>query len=203
MTSKDSTPRERFLCKKRNARDRDLAFNLPFKTWERLVNAEKCAYTGVPFTDTMRPTLERVDNTKGYVIGNVVPVAEVVNGIKADALSTEDMDAIILHMKKKTQGIYVDSIPKQKDAASHIERLTRKLNRLHPTDKYMRDKTKAEIHSYNCFLNRNYDEELAIIAARIALAEVIKKRVFVDKVVNPTQYYTKWELFYGFIRRWI
>lgn len=79
--------------KANNARQRGIEFNLSFTAMRNLLMAKKCYYTGIPLT---RPkagcdlkasdlTIDRIDNTKGYVHGNVVACCHAANNMKAMA----------------------------------------------------------------------------------------------------------------------
>jgi len=52
----------------------------------RLLMAEThCQYTGKPFTPDDPLTFERVDNSKGYIPGNVIPVCKSANELKSNS----------------------------------------------------------------------------------------------------------------------
>lgn len=55
----------------------------PFKKWK---GKKSMLYTG----------LDRIDNRRGYVIGNVVPACTICNSIKGAHLSMEEMRAAML-----------------------------------------------------------------------------------------------------------
>lgn len=77
----------------RKARDCKHEFSLTFAEYKRLWNTKRCYYTGAvlplrgkKWDDTEkwnRPTIDRVDNTKGYVTGNVVVCSYSFNQLKA------------------------------------------------------------------------------------------------------------------------
>ena len=83
---------ERYVAKAKSSRDRGIEFNLTFSEYKRLSKIKRCQYTGIVFSEyhngspknenTMR-TLERIDNSKGYIKGNVVAVCKSINGIKS------------------------------------------------------------------------------------------------------------------------
>ncbi len=73
---------------KSRAKRKGLSFNL---VKEDIVIPEKCpvfgltlAPSGTGFNDTS-PTLDRIDNSKGYIRGNVIVVSWRANRLKADA----------------------------------------------------------------------------------------------------------------------
>ena len=70
---------------KQSADSRGIPFELSFRTVKRLLNAEKCYYTGKPFgTGVNARSIDRVDSTKGYIEGNVVTCTIDINQKKAN-----------------------------------------------------------------------------------------------------------------------
>lgn len=80
-----------YVYKHKNATNRGLEFTLTFNDIRRLLSTKRCKYTGIELTKpegngTPKPTdrtLERIDNTKGYVTGNVVAVCHAANQLKS------------------------------------------------------------------------------------------------------------------------
>lgn len=69
----------------KNANRRGLEFNLTDANVRALLNKKHCYYTGVEFDDENplnARTFERVDDSKGYIQGNVVVVTDRANKIK-------------------------------------------------------------------------------------------------------------------------
>lgn len=107
----------KYSMKVANAAKRGIEFNLTIAQYRKLFIRKKCAYTGVELTmvaDGPLPgnyaTLERIDNNKGYVMGNVVVISHEANSIKSvferpDAPINVDvavkMFAVIGKMKKE------------------------------------------------------------------------------------------------------
>ena len=67
-----------------SAQSRNLEFNLTFEYVKKLLEYNTCYYTNVQFTEdgTNARSFDRVDNDKGYVIGNVVACTIDINGKK-------------------------------------------------------------------------------------------------------------------------
>ena len=67
-----------------SAQSRSLEFNLTFEYVKKLLEYNTCYYTNVIFTEdgTNARSFDRVDNDKGYVIGNVVACTIDINGKK-------------------------------------------------------------------------------------------------------------------------
>lgn len=75
-----------------DARQRGLEFSLTLMEFRRLFTRKRCEYTNLPLEVSRNEngklnnnslTLERVDNSQGYVQGNVIAVCKAANGIKS------------------------------------------------------------------------------------------------------------------------
>lgn len=73
---------------------RDIEFDLPDWYLALLYRCTHCFYTGEKFTKGNNLTLERIDNDKGYVVGNVIPVCHKSNAKKSDFDDFEIVDHI-------------------------------------------------------------------------------------------------------------
>jgi len=96
----DTATATKYLALKRSAKDRGLDFNLSLQSVKNILQAKRCAYTGEPFGVGHKLSFERVDNTKGYVKGNVVAVGSDLNGRKRD-LTLQEMVTILKVASKK------------------------------------------------------------------------------------------------------
>lgn len=81
---------KRFIKKEQRARDKGIEFNLNFTSFKNMMSAKKCYYTDIPLTyqtgNNLKQTdvtIDRVDNRKGYVKGNVVACCHQVNQLKS------------------------------------------------------------------------------------------------------------------------
>jgi acetyl-CoA carboxylase alpha subunit len=81
-----------------SAQSRGLEFNLTFEYVKKLLEYTTCFYTNATFTEDgpNQRTFDRVDNEKGYVIGNVVACTTDINGKKNNLT----IDEIICLYKK-------------------------------------------------------------------------------------------------------
>jgi hypothetical protein len=70
-----------YVNKFNSARDRGIDFSMSIVTLRNISLAKKCYFTGLILDDKTR-TIDRVDNTKGYVKGNVVACHTSFNGLK-------------------------------------------------------------------------------------------------------------------------
>lgn len=93
----DERTARKFLQLKQSADSRGIEFDLTLTGVRNLLNAKRCKYTGVKLThETNNPrqlTVDRVDNTKGYVTGNVVACARSFN-LRKGELTLDDLAAI-------------------------------------------------------------------------------------------------------------
>ena len=88
----------------KSATDRGLEFNLSLVEVRRILNTKKCFFSGVELVNKeghdSQLTFERVDNSKGYISGNVVACSKKMNSRKAN-LSIEDIVMFYNGFKKK------------------------------------------------------------------------------------------------------
>lgn len=84
----------KLLHLKSSAEKRGLEFNLSFTSVKNLLSSKKCFYTGVTFVDKeqhpLMLTIDRVDNNKGYIKGNVVACTKEFNE-KKSGITMEDI----------------------------------------------------------------------------------------------------------------
>ena len=101
-------PRIKMLYAARSrAKKAEIEFNL---TIEDIVIPEICPVLGIPLFARVNggkvpptllansPSLDRIDNTKGYIRGNVQVISMRANNLKADG-TLEEMEAIVAYMK--------------------------------------------------------------------------------------------------------
>lgn len=81
---------------------RGLEFNLSFDTVKKLMNQKTCYYTGVTLTNKQgeptQRTIDRLDNNKGYVEGNVVACCQDIN-LKKGHMSLQEIKSIYSRVK--------------------------------------------------------------------------------------------------------
>lgn len=95
---------KRYVNKAKQAKRDGIEFDLPFTTFKNMMRATKCGYTGLKLTfqdDRLQKstdlTIDRIDNSKGYVPGNVKAVCFAANQLKSlweDPSNNIDMRAI-------------------------------------------------------------------------------------------------------------
>lgn len=87
-----------------SAQSRNLEFNLTFEYVKKLLEYNTCYYTNVEFTEEgpYARSFDRVDNEKGYIVGNVVACTVDING-KKNNLSIDEIVCLykkLSHLKK-------------------------------------------------------------------------------------------------------
>jgi len=89
-----------------NARRRGIEFSL---CREDIVIPNKCPVLGIDLDwsagafSPPYPTIDRINNAKGYIRGNVAIISWQANRLKGDA-SIEDLEAILVYMRKYQGG---------------------------------------------------------------------------------------------------
>lgn len=89
MEIKDEIVANRYINKIKACRTSNTEFSLSFYEFKRLISASKCKYTGIKLTFhtgvnqiPTDVTIDRIDNKKGYVTGNVVACSKGYNSFK-------------------------------------------------------------------------------------------------------------------------
>jgi hypothetical protein len=91
-----------YISKFTSARDRGVEFSMSIVTLRNISLAKKCYFTGLILDDKTR-TVDRVDNTKGYVKGNVVACHSSFNSLKSlieNPINNLDMKTCIKGLTK-------------------------------------------------------------------------------------------------------
>lgn len=72
-----------------NAKSRGVEFSLTLNDFRRLLMKKRCAYTGIALTlhkeghpKNADLTIERINNQRGYVVGNCIAVCAAANSVK-------------------------------------------------------------------------------------------------------------------------
>ena len=88
----------------RSATDRGIEFNLTFNDVKKLLNSKICFYTKVTLNEKLNDihqrTIDRVDNEKGYITGNVVACSSTFNKLKNN-LTIQDVKYLVSGFKRK------------------------------------------------------------------------------------------------------
>lgn len=82
----------------KSAERRGKEFNLTLRDVANLLVTSRCYYTGVTLSSVHdhihQRTVDRIDNTKGYVKGNVVACAHIVNQIKNELFENQQSELL-------------------------------------------------------------------------------------------------------------
>jgi len=70
-----------YINKHQKCKDKKWEFNLTLAAMRRLMKATRCYYTGL-LLDDQSFTIDRIDSTKGYVMGNIVACHTNFNSFK-------------------------------------------------------------------------------------------------------------------------
>jgi len=97
-----------WIYAKRSAARKNLPFDIEISD---IKIPETCPVLGIPIDKPKeglgrggnKPSIDRVDNSKGYIKGNVVVVSWRANRLKCDA-SIEELEAIVAYMKHHGAG---------------------------------------------------------------------------------------------------
>ena len=94
MPHTDITLTRKYVSKAQRAKDLGHEFEISFSTFKRCRQRKTCGLTGLKMKDN--PSIDRVDNKKGYIEGNVVGCRRDVNTLKGQIESflgqTKDAD---------------------------------------------------------------------------------------------------------------
>lgn len=86
----------RYIQSVDSARDRNIEFTLTFCAYKNLLKRKICPYSGKPLITTGKDrniSIDRIDNTKGYIPGNVIACDRLTNNQK-DNLTVDTIYAI-------------------------------------------------------------------------------------------------------------
>jgi hypothetical protein len=96
---RDSSPIRRYQHIKRTASTRGMSCNLSFKHFSELISDNTCYYCSGPMTGT-GGGLDRLDSSKGYTKGNVVPCCLQCNVVKSNLLTANEMKLVAKLLKR-------------------------------------------------------------------------------------------------------
>ena len=104
MKVTDKEVAKKFLMIEQSAESRGFKFNLTLRTIRRLLNTEKCFFTGELLNnienDSNQRTFDRINNRQGYIEGNVVACCRNINMKKGD-LTVQEIQSLYNGLKKK------------------------------------------------------------------------------------------------------
>ena len=74
----------KYIQLKKSAKKRGLEVQISFEQYAEIIKESKCYYCDASIEDVAGSSLNRVDNTKGYLIANVRPCCYICNVIMSD-----------------------------------------------------------------------------------------------------------------------
>lgn len=91
--SHNRTDKRRFDSGRYRSKDFDLVWELTFDQWKKMVENNECHYCTGPLAE-VGFSLDRKDNTLGYLLHNVVPCCQECNRIKGHRLTYNEMISV-------------------------------------------------------------------------------------------------------------
>lgn len=91
--------KQKYRSKKQSCKARGIIFELSLKEYIKLMTKKRCQYTKRAFSSTTIRSINRIDNTKGYIKGNCVACCQHLNAIKSNA-PYEDIIGMAKYLKK-------------------------------------------------------------------------------------------------------
>ena len=79
----DRAVARKFMSLQHSAEHRGIDFNLSLQSVRNILNAKRCYYTGIPLSPG-NLSVDRIDNDRGYVKGNVAACDLYFNRRKGD-----------------------------------------------------------------------------------------------------------------------
>jgi len=95
---KDIDVAYKFIALKQSAKSRNIEFNLSLTSVKNLMKAKRCHYTRKELSNNNR-SIDRIDNSKGYVKGNVCACTVDINGRKGN-LSIKEIECLYKRCKE-------------------------------------------------------------------------------------------------------
>jgi hypothetical protein len=94
---------KKLISKASQANSRGIVFDLSFKEMKKVLTAKKCYITGVKLNaidnDPHKLTIDRIDNDKGYIDGNVIACSSEMNSLKNN-LTVKQIEQMYLALVK-------------------------------------------------------------------------------------------------------
>lgn len=98
---KNRYPSTRYRMGKHGARKRKLSYTISFEEYLTIIN-NLCYYCREDISNEAGCGMDRIDNTKGYSLDNVVPCCSKCNRIRAKSMSSEEfLRQTILNGRRK------------------------------------------------------------------------------------------------------
>jgi hypothetical protein len=109
-TYKDEAVANFYIKKINEAKRRNIEFSISLYSFMEIVKAKQCYYTGYVYKCNAEKSLDRLDNDKGYVEGNVVSCLSSFNTAKDD-LTLDEIQSIYRRMIKGKKQVLSFNLP--------------------------------------------------------------------------------------------
>jgi len=182
----DSKLIKAYRRKQADAQRRGHEMALPLWYFGLLKNQKVCFYTGQVHRDL---TLERIDNNKGYVIGNVIPVSHRTN-TKKGCYSQQELKALLEKSKELLEN-YHNLTEKVSDSSHQYHALTCKMQDFFNdiTDNAPTNPTKW--HTLKRQLSKRVEQHRALIARRGNINKINNDIELYDLLYRASTYYSE------------
>lgn len=74
----------KYISLKASSKTRNLTFDISLIEFKKIYNSKKCFYTNIPLIHGHNFSIDRVDNNKGYISGNIVACDKTFNMLKSN-----------------------------------------------------------------------------------------------------------------------
>lgn len=102
------TDRYRFYSGTKTAQRMKREWTISFMEWQQIIT-KNCYYCNTTLIGIRGTSLDRIDNTKGYILSNVLPCCGWCNGIRSNRLTVEEAKiAIQAILEYRNHGITID-----------------------------------------------------------------------------------------------
>ena len=98
-----NTPKRKFSQGKKSALERDLEWKLTFDEYKDII-CNSCHYCKTSLEGWGGMSLDRINNSAGYILTNVLPCCGTCNNMRNDFLTVEEMEvamAAVLKLREK------------------------------------------------------------------------------------------------------
>lgn len=85
------TPKSRWMRSKCNARKRNKEWDIDLENYTFLIS-QPCKYCGGNLSEETGSSLDRKDNEKGYIMGNVNPCCKACNRRRSKSMSADEFE---------------------------------------------------------------------------------------------------------------
>lgn len=82
---------KKYMAKANEAKKRGVFFNLTFFDMKKLLSRKTCAYTKAKFTEDNNLSIDRINNSLGYEVGNVIAVSHNANQYKENVWESNNI----------------------------------------------------------------------------------------------------------------